>query len=1644
MGLALLVCAGWPWPTRASLAAHPETHWEVRSFAETVTRDHVYFQGNLHRHSLRFPSWAKGRTAVRIKTRTRVLSDDSDTRIFPGAHRVEWWRADAFDGPYKQVGATEAIDRTRLAKGQDDNTQRFLIHFIDHEPTFNRGQYYRVRFIDETGELLAESGTVSIALVQQPALELDTDSDGGVSLVWRQAAGCVSDATWAETPSHVLRFNEVHELMRTKEDSGRFALHFINHHYPRHRHEMEWLTYGTAWQHSWCSTEGPRIDTVYLEARTNVNPLLPKTDDAPPRPIVLYRPADNYIEPFIVHLYGLDMTPIQHTLEKNGHIYEWATRPYHGSPFRVPWRGGTYPRNITLKTDEHEVSLFLPATPVVFDFRAVPDTDRVHLTWSAPVFDPADWLEGPWVEIWRVNESNVTERHGPHVMGNGQRVARVAPDQERWTDEDVTPGSIYFYASAFTGRLRGEGWQYGDGYHTAILNIHRVAYEASQHRRTQGRVHRESSSTLRIYPIMATPEPLRPLRVGFILDANCPPEALHFLEPMVREWEETPWIEWVERDQALQLFAERELGFWTGNEAQSETTLTAHTLPADVLIHIRARPLGVQTAVDLWVDDFRNHWRERVATFTANDASPDDSGVLRALKQLYPLHAQARVEATPNTTEDGIRTIFISSLVPITAEAHQRLTPEGLQDLFHDVWAQVDPLQVVDRAHVRSLLGEWELSGRSDRITELTLGRILQADVLFAGFYRVDGDRLFVSGRLIDAASGAVLQQLAADGKLDAVDEVALKLATLIRAAPFESARRTASIELQQREAAAHMESTRGTLAGAKRAAYVDSATAAHFQFLARHQERLGYWDEALTMYTRGRAVARTEGENEWPFIVDAARMLRNLNRLEEEIRIWRNALDSQTLSVGEQDHAWIEKAMVYRLLGRTEAAWQCLQSIQHAWHQAGQLYEEWGYFEDAADYYQQHLSRAGFRMGHPELPFHPLVALLPRLSKERQYDLLNYIAVRIALWLPHQALRALVEAQALGVSRSADQTASVDSILPDLIRASTEAFIRSKENNHDARLFHVRELAPRWRYSGNPEMADLIIQLCMDAAPDSHLSLYEQMLNNPTYGINWISSPMLNHVTPPDPRDFGDWQLTPKQNGTIEATRTGETEAAWIAPLEYGPFTLTPQRNRVLGLYKASFNTELRRLQEDIIAHDDLFIVPLKTDGVIHAIDRRQGSLRWSYTNWAPLGDIVLQDQHIITSDHRRYVLVIDMQTGRVLHEIRMDERDRRFWGGPEPFYSLRLDDEGRYATIPGAAGRFDLLDGVYIRGRVDEPPPPSLYSLLYSQKPAERRMAIQRLAQNDTLSQAEARRMAELAQDAGLTIDNRIQALRNAHQHGDAMVWELTYALLDDPFIPIQAAALQLFREHGHPVTLERAKQFVFRQWGGGLDMVLIREGIRHTILAQGVSAARDTFDIWAEELKSIYELTEPNRPIYPFHLQWYNLHLQAMWAALLNAGDETILPRLLSQTGWREGNPHDEAFQALCRAGVEEALQLLEEKLLDPDRLARQARFGSVRETEPFLKLIRDHAPFPRFIPVLEYMHREGHTHSTLFAEILHRIGHPSALPLLLELSRNEFHKPDIRILEDVTGYAFGNHWDRWESMWRRAEMMRVPAE
>jgi len=328
-----------------------------------------------------------------------------------------------------------------------------------------------------------------------------------------------------------------------------------------------------------------------------------------------------------------------------------------------------------------------------------------------------------------------------------------------------------------------------------------------------------SASTGGTPPVLCSAQAAGPVRVALLVSLRSSVAIAAAEEALTAGLGREPWIQLLDRNHAAGLLSETDLAPFAdpaGATGLAETGSGIQAADALVICTESAAAQGNQIDITL---AYVGQKRRRSLDSLPIDAPQWETlspTLVAALKEQFQDWDQRGSGDSPAGKGDSPLTVAVLAVDPLIAECDESLPGGLLEALLGMVLTETGAWNVVDRERLNTLLEEQGLSSSMSNAAALTLGRLLSADALLTGNYRLREGRMKLTVRLIDAATGQQLVSADATGGKDDLEALVRQTTSSLQAVrPARSA--TAEASGAQRALEAVAETPRkGTLEAAQ------------------------------------------------------------------------------------------------------------------------------------------------------------------------------------------------------------------------------------------------------------------------------------------------------------------------------------------------------------------------------------------------------------------------------------------------------------------------------------------------------------------------------------------------------------------------------------------------------------------------------------------------------------------------------------------------------------------------------------------------------------------------------------------------------------------------------------------------------------
>lgn len=1292
----------------------------------------------------------------------------------------------------------------------------------------------------------------------------------------------------------------------------------------------------------------------------------------------------------------------------------------------------------------------------------------VNLTWDPIHVHTNDWVELPVFSLRRSDGPDPNAPDQGMTVSSSREVYRGPVSTTRFSDTTVTNGRLYVYTLVVEGVTRATSWSTDAGEFTCNVPV-RVASDAPS---APGRdPHPASPPTAApagqpaLGRAFVIPQKLRPLRVAIQAVSTQDPRVNSLQAQCFRVLRETPWIELVERSVGASLLEEAQV-------AQLQSTNTSPTTASDVILQCRVRTVGYEHYFDVWFDDYKNSRKERLVRepLESFDWVKMTERLVQSLADRYPMQVAAFATRSRQACAP-IESIAITDMRPLSKNA----MPEGqFEGYLTAAIARDQCVTIVEREKLNLVLKELSRTQLTEQESAVRLGKLVTADAVLTGYYELAGDQIAISARLIDAGTGQIINVFDLSGAADDPQSLCQQLARQVLSAS-KTGRTTADSRLLRWMESQAYAGTSDKLSGSKTAAYVSPETPDHHFNLGQEQLRRGELEEALGSFYNGFRAEKSQ--DPWRFYVAIGELLDQLNRTEEAVKHWKEAIENRQRRKQETTTAQLALSRAYRKLNRLQEAQSILSQIPRAGnlYDVGRELEAAGLLRDAVATYGESVWASTHSGREQSLgpSYAALVRLVHDAPPEIQVEALKTMARQVGNRRPHQTRKAIEELTRRGVELDTGLImASQSSPAPserDPRVSMLEKTAKEKEGTVEG-LRAMLLLGTIHRQLGDEETArklwaDVVLSAVEGQEADTLRMQAQMRMKMPASPTRPKTAP----TSTPDPN------APPGNAETISSHVNGRLVVDPAAVV----YRLNPQGNAVLWRYDSQarklqgsgsifaspvdtrtyspstgylwYNTnhgidhhisDLRLLASSMIVGDDVLYAPNLVDGTLAALDLASGKPRWVFTDWAPVTKPLFVKDRLFIGDSLGDLIELSPSDGKELRHIRYPASHLER-GYNEQLLKLALLPSGDAVsfTNPRMTGTYRMTGGLRemefeshnmkLDGSLIEVSNLSL--IPYGTIP-------QTASISDTIVRIkdapDAGRPAMVTPKTSPSLRAiQIAQARDLHRRTESVpvLLEIVSDATEKPALRAQAVSLlsescgtaflaTLVRlADDRAAEVRKAAALALGRLGDQSHRTVLRKLLRDadaTVGIQAVEALVLNAGLAAkEDLAEI--LNDPRSP----------LRGKAVME-MVGAGDRSLIPVLKQADPQRSYLQNAAVFAALCRADDPDAVAELKRQLDFTDQTV------SPYTTAVF---VATQLPEKRFASLVEasFWRVWGRGSEAPFIHALHAIGNPSSIPALIRaLDRQSASAEIIAALEDLTGRSFGAHQRQWEVWWQTA--------
>ena len=1588
--------------------------------------------------------------AIRVYLAVGAFAKEGKPALWPRANRLVLLRADAPEGPYRQVRVVKrkrfpdlmqpGQRELRAGKAGPDAPERTYRGFLtdaDVEPF--RTYYYKIRFTKGRRKVLAESGYCSAVAHAMPERDARIDDNRVVTCTWStpESGGGVPAADAATV---VVAASPGQYLVRVPYLDGRLT---TSRPVPNDGQtaSFTWWIELRQTLDCWSDQRGQYQVTGITTSPEVLRVPIPGGAPRPRR-----EKGDDGPEHLLVKTRWTSDAP-------------WGSLDM-GNKLVRPGVPGVAHLEVAHPETGETLRVSTPRPPFPAGLRAVGGDGMVSLAWDRVQWSAEHWEEPPEVVVRRSGARVLTEPASP-ARGKdlGEVIARLPADAAAYVDRDVVNGSVYQYVIEVKGVLRTVNWHPATGTYAAFVPV--------QTRNAPGFTGRH---------VLARPDTARPLRVTMQSDADRDPVLNAVKAELYRALDGADWLETVERSASGSLYDEKRLEGLGAATDEVEELPFVEVRAADVLLRLKTRRARGGPYLDLWCDEVANSRRVRFWSLPYGEievAEAADEG-LRMLAALYP-GTDRDVRQREETACGSIRRLAVAGLEPISEGAPDA---RGIEDLLAAGLSGHECLELVERAEIDQVMQEFDTAGLSRDQQSLQLGALVHAHAILTGFYGFQDGVLSFSGRLIETRTGTVVQHIGGSAALEELATIENAIVAGVLAATNPRIQEADNPMLRLLEAAIH-EREGGGEDGLMAASVISPDSPDFHHKLGKKMADAGRVEEALGHYYDGMKLAEGDDGDPMRFYKAVDRILKTGDELEERVELWRRAVrvyergkpDRQSprsgprLTAGEEAHLNLAECLYDA--SRADEALVHLDAIGTSVYRRARLYETLGRRAKAIEVYGGSVSALrSSRYGAWESPSYLALVRLLRETNDaaRRKPILEALGARTRGERLYQRIRALEELLAAHPGEDALRLAAAKAALRvDYREAASEHLATVVRNSGDAslRLEALDQLAIVYRRRGERENELKVVRTLANTrnVPESARMIVE--------GAKHKLARMEKNQAPPLPESR---PRSREANPFMVKAPDAEFRldcAGLIARLD--PATGEPLWEREVGSPAgrggdAMGNSAFRKLcdmaAESLVYDGQRVFVWLAYLGVVHALDAETGELAWLYIDWAPLATPILLDGRLYVGNVLGDLTILSSETGEILQEVVNDtrEKDQSLSG---ELLVLRYNDTTREMhfekqTFHGSSRDKDvriLGDGDqwrYGSGRTMHGYRLDDFSVVAKRAPPRRAPVAHRVDAEVELLLAEGDggdtpRQRELAIDRILRMAGRERAVpallsvcRGRERYTGRVRREAVRAVYD---ICGAAAFSDLLDLVNDPVPdVRREVAGMIGRFGSRADGPLLVDLLRDA----NVTVQRAV-------LQSLVALTglEARPHLQPFLDDTYSALRGEAALYLYLAGDESMRDTVRDLYRGIEHRPNSgggyRTLAILCKAGLPSALQ----------SLRRMVRARDHHMLEGTLAAIAEFAPEPKLLPILldeigdangdgkrehRSLLRQQHGIGPMALKTFSAINHPGVIPHLIESIkprgvrlRPEWLNAVSRTLEGLTGESLGTAYQPWRYWW-----------
>jgi TolB-like protein len=894
--------------------------------------------------------------------------------------------------------------------------------------------------------------------------------------------------------------------------------------------------------------------------------------------------------------------------------------------------------------DGRSWSLEIPCPPLLQDVRAIGGAEAITLVWDRLDTSAAPWVSGPTVVVSRIDADAIlaakTPKTGLLLRLEFTEVGRVAPTACRYRDQTVEPGRTYVYRLAVEGEVE------------AVVSDPATGDPQRVTRRVRGvaLVHNK------VHGVVATAEPAKPLRLALVTPRNrgADDRAAVAMQMLRNRLPSLPWVMLTERD-TPQDVAEEKVVSSMGQDEQGVAASELAPAEAGLLVEV---PPFLGDELQVWLEDYLNGRHRLLARAPLSQPGDLAARVLEGLAQAFPERVKARV--ADDTAPSQRPRLAVLAFRPGSSASAVELSRGAFREMLAAELAGSSRFVLVDREWTDALFAEQERLALQGEEGTNELGRVLGAEYLLTGTYRLHHGELVVEACLVEVAHGTRSNLVVCRGTLDELGALARRLEKGLQL-PRPFAEIASAIPL------AFAFDLDDSLRGADYRLRIDVAT------LARSRKPSDVLLAAKNLRARNPKLARRlleqllardigQAPDLLPQIVtilDA--VLFELGETQRRVELWRGiAANPPPGRQGQRLKPASRLAEALLAAGKVDKARELVRKDPGEIDDVA-LLTSLGLHTEALE---ASLAENWFRRKTFASAYGGAVFLLRNCGQDPEIRrvLLVEIARRLAGTYPRQVRHALEELE--GDGGLPDGLAGV--ALANAVRLGDGARMERALQQLprlpalDQIMALGRCLAFAGRHGDKP-LAERMLAAIGKVKPDSPRARHMHEIRL-ARGL-----PKIEAQEPP--ASLSDEALL-RSLGSFSGSGQKLDDTSFMVTQDEVLVAFDPRRRRVL--WRLDLEPQVRQehasisaLSNTIWASEDTVYAPACQDGRLLAVDAKTGRVKWSYTAWGRISPPVVtpDGQRVILGELGFGFLVLDASTGALVKAL-TTMPDETYWG--------------------------------------------------------------------------------------------------------------------------------------------------------------------------------------------------------------------------------------------------------------------------------------------------------------------------------------------------------------------------------------------